>query len=153
MLVGHTSAHTLTHTCPGASGGCQTDPTPTHGLPGRSDRVLLPPRIGAQFFRFDGCAVALTPVFREYFSQKSSATIFRFCPAVKSLTQKPTSPNHRLPLTAFETHNGRSSFAAGSALHAPKRTRDSLEARRGAWCAVIRSAAGDVRVSMGASCI
>jgi hypothetical protein len=37
----------------------------------------------------------------------------------KSLTQKPTSPNHRLPLTAFETHNGRSTFAAGTALHAP----------------------------------
>ena len=40
----------------------------------------------------------------------------------QSLTQKPTSPDHRLPLTAFETHNGRSTFAAGTALHAPKRT-------------------------------
>src|ERR1700730_11586016 len=37
----------------------------------------------------------------------------------QSLTQKPTSPDHRLPLTAFETHNGRSTFAAGTALHAP----------------------------------
>jgi predicted nuclease of predicted toxin-antitoxin system len=26
---------------------------------------------------------------------------------------------HRQPLTAFETHNGRSTFAAGTALHAP----------------------------------
>src|SRR5262249_8083689 len=39
-----------------------------------------------------------------------------------SQTQKPTWPNHRLPLTAFETHNGRSTFAAGTAFHAPKRT-------------------------------
>jgi hypothetical protein len=38
------------------------------------------------------------------------------------LTQKPTSPNHRLPLTAFETHNGRSTFAAGIALYAPQPT-------------------------------
>jgi hypothetical protein len=37
----------------------------------------------------------------------------------RSLTQKPTSPDHRLPLTAFETHNGRSTFATGTALHAP----------------------------------
>src|SRR5580704_855742 len=37
----------------------------------------------------------------------------------ESLTQKPTWSNHRLPLTAFETHNGRSTFAAGTALHAP----------------------------------
>ena len=34
-----------------------------------------------------------------------------------SLTQKPMSLHHRLPLTAFETHNGRSTFAAGTALH------------------------------------
>ena len=40
--------------------------------------------------------------------------------ASQSLTQKPTSPNHRLPLTAFETHNGRSTFAAGTAPHAPE---------------------------------
>jgi hypothetical protein len=33
------------------------------------------------------------------------------------LTQKPTSPGYRQPLTAFETHNGRSTFAAGTALH------------------------------------
>ena len=39
----------------------------------------------------------------------------------ESLNQKPTSANRRLPLTAFETHNGRSTFAAGTALHAPKR--------------------------------
>ena len=39
----------------------------------------------------------------------------------ESLTQKPTSPGHRQPLTAFETHNGRSTFAAGTALHAPFR--------------------------------
>jgi hypothetical protein len=39
----------------------------------------------------------------------------------RSLTQKPTSPYHRLPLTAFETHNGRSTFATGTALHAPLR--------------------------------
>src|SRR5438093_1135814 len=37
----------------------------------------------------------------------------------QSSTQKPTSPGHRQPLTAFETHNGRSTFAAGTALHAP----------------------------------
>jgi hypothetical protein len=40
----------------------------------------------------------------------------------QSLTQKPTSPDHRLPLTAFETHNGRSTFATGTALHAPQRS-------------------------------
>src|ERR1700730_15122449 len=40
----------------------------------------------------------------------------------ESLTQKPTSYNHQLPLTAFETHNGRSTFAAGTALHAPFRS-------------------------------
>src|SRR5580700_278738 len=40
----------------------------------------------------------------------------------QSLTQKPTSPDHRLPLTAFETPNGRSTFATGTALHAPKPT-------------------------------
>jgi hypothetical protein len=40
----------------------------------------------------------------------------------QSLTQKPTSPDHRLSLTAFETHNGRSTFATGTALHAPDRT-------------------------------
>jgi hypothetical protein len=27
-------------------------------------------------------------------------------------------PNHQQPLTAFETHNGRCTFAAGTALHA-----------------------------------
>ena len=43
-------------------------------------------------------------------------------PRAESLTQKPTSSNHRLPLTAFETHNGRSTFAAGTALHAPEPT-------------------------------
>src|SRR6202045_5232739 len=37
----------------------------------------------------------------------------------KCLTQKPTSPGYRQPLTAFETHNGRSTFAAGTALRAP----------------------------------
>jgi hypothetical protein len=42
-------------------------------------------------------------------------------PPSQSLTQKPTSPGHRQPLTAFETHNGRSTFAAGTALHAPLR--------------------------------
>jgi hypothetical protein len=39
----------------------------------------------------------------------------------ESLTQKPTSPNHRLPLTAFETHSGRSIFAARTAFPAPER--------------------------------
>ena len=37
----------------------------------------------------------------------------------KNLIQKPTSPNNQQPLTAFETHNERSAFAAGTALHAP----------------------------------
>jgi hypothetical protein len=41
-------------------------------------------------------------------------------PRAESPTQKPTLSNHRLPLTAFEAHNGRSTFAAGTALHAPK---------------------------------
>ena len=50
---------------------------------------------------------------------------------IRTLTQKPTSPkcpnrpsqaNHRLPLTAFETHSGRSIFAAGTALPAPLRS-------------------------------
>lgn len=41
------------------------------------------------------------------------------CGATENLTQKPTSPGHRQPLTAFETHNGRSTFAARAALHAP----------------------------------
>jgi hypothetical protein len=40
----------------------------------------------------------------------------------QSLTKKPTSPGHRQPSTAFETPNGRSTFAAGAALHAPKPT-------------------------------
>ena len=35
----------------------------------------------------------------------------------KNLTQKPTSPNNQQPLTAFETRNGRSAFAAGTAFH------------------------------------
>jgi hypothetical protein len=35
----------------------------------------------------------------------------------QSLTQKPTSSNRQLPLTAFETHNGRSTLPAGTALH------------------------------------
>ena len=48
----------------------------------------------------------------------------------KSLTQKPTSPNHRLPLTAFETHSGRSIFAAGTALPAPKPTFAPIEIER-----------------------
>jgi CobW/HypB/UreG, nucleotide-binding domain len=39
-----------------------------------------------------------------------------------SLTQKPMSPGHRQPLTAFETYNGRSTFDAGTALHAPIRS-------------------------------
>lgn len=47
------------------------------------------------------------------------STIFLSGFAPKRLTQKPTSPNHRLPLTAFETHNDRSTFAAGTALRAP----------------------------------
>jgi hypothetical protein len=38
-----------------------------------------------------------------------------------NLTQKPTSPNHQQPLTAFETYNGRCAFAAGTVLHAPFR--------------------------------
>jgi hypothetical protein len=36
------------------------------------------------------------------------------------LTQKPTSHGHRQPLTAFETHNGHSTFGAGTALLAPE---------------------------------
>lgn len=32
----------------------------------------------------------------------------------------PTSPSHRQPPTAFGTHNGRSFFASGTALHAPR---------------------------------
>ena len=47
----------------------------------------------------------------------------------ESLTQKPTSPNHRLPLTAFETHSGRSIFAARTALPAPKRPLRNAVAR------------------------
>jgi hypothetical protein len=39
----------------------------------------------------------------------------------ENLTQKPTSPNHQQPLTALESYNGRSAFAAGTALHAPIR--------------------------------
>jgi hypothetical protein len=37
----------------------------------------------------------------------------------ESLNQKPTSANRRLPLTAFETHNGRSTFVARTPLRAP----------------------------------
>jgi hypothetical protein len=37
----------------------------------------------------------------------------------QSLTQKPTSPDHRLPLTAFETPNGRSTFAMRTAATRP----------------------------------
>jgi len=36
----------------------------------------------------------------------------------KSLTQKPTYPNHQEQRAAFETHNGRSALAAGTALRA-----------------------------------
>jgi hypothetical protein len=43
-------------------------------------------------------------------------------PPSESQTQKPTSPDHRPPLTAFEAHNGRSTFGAGTALHAPQPT-------------------------------
>ena len=39
-----------------------------------------------------------------------------------SLTQKPTSPNHRLLLTASEAHNGRSTFATGTGPPAPYET-------------------------------
>jgi hypothetical protein len=43
----------------------------------------------------------------------------RLCLGAQTLTQKPTWPNrHRR--TAFETHNGRSALAAGTALRAPK---------------------------------
>ena len=37
----------------------------------------------------------------------------------ESLTQKPTSPGCRQPLTAFETHSGRSALVAGTAQSAP----------------------------------
>jgi hypothetical protein len=40
----------------------------------------------------------------------------------ESLTQNPTSPNYRLPLATFETHNGRSILSAGTGLYAPKPT-------------------------------
>ena len=43
--------------------------------------------------------------------------IERYLATAKSLTQKPTSPGHRQPLTVFEAHNGRSTFDAGTALH------------------------------------
>jgi len=33
--------------------------------------------------------------------------------------QHPTPPNHQWPLTAFDTHNGRSPVSAGTSLHAP----------------------------------
>ena len=36
-------------------------------------------------------------------------------------------PNHQQPLTAFETHNGRWTFAAGTALHAPELTFDAAK--------------------------
>jgi hypothetical protein len=51
----------------------------------------------------------------------------------ESLTQKPTSPNHRLPLTAFETHSGRSIFAARTALPAPLPTFASAIRRAGGF--------------------
>ena len=52
----------------------------------------------------------------------SCAALISARSTAKSLTQNPTSPNHRLPLTAFETHSGRSIFAAETALPAPLRT-------------------------------
>src|ERR1700722_19791560 len=73
----------------------------------------------------------------------------------EALTQKPTSSNHRLPLTAFETHNGRSTFAAGTALHvespgglsppgAPRSVREPLDSY-GSRCSAVshgRAASG-----------
>jgi hypothetical protein len=52
----------------------------------------------------------------------------------QSLTQRPTSPNHQLPLTAFETHNGRSTFAAGAALHTPRAVIQGNAGAGGADC-------------------
>jgi len=49
-------------------------------------------------------------------------------------------PNHQQPLTAFETHNGRWTFAAGTALHAPFPT---LPLVRGYGKAVIGTVRGD----------
>src|SRR5215471_18507779 len=78
---------------PGSQVNWVSDPTPYHGAPGVTERVPLPPRIGAQFSGLTVALVALTPVFRGVLFAKISVIIFRFCPAVRSLTQRPTLPN------------------------------------------------------------
>jgi hypothetical protein len=68
------------------------------------------PHVARQEMRIDFSAAPEGPARTNAFSEVLRS---------QSLTQKPTSPNDRLPLTAFETHSGRSIFAAGTALPAP----------------------------------